>query len=158
MHILLNIYIYTCTCIHTRLDVPEAPLNVGATIAVLELSENDCEILVKWDPPLNSEDIINYLIYFPALNMNVTADSFIYSLLLRDCPERFNITVAAINRFGCIGINSSEISVTLQMQPISFTIGLSSESSKYMYTKTSDDKNRLCGASLRESQKISLKA
>ena len=103
------------------LDIPEAPLNVGA-IPVLQLFENDCEIAVKWDPPANSVDITHYLVYVPALNMKDTTDSPISSLSLRDCPERFSIKVAAINRFGCIGINSSEVNVTLQP---------TSESSKY---------------------------
>ena len=138
-------FIYTC-CIHIHVGVPEAPLNIGAT-AVLQSSENDCEILVKWDPPPNSVDITNYMLYVPTRNMKITTNSPIYSLLLRDCPESFGLIVAAVNRFGCIGINSSEVNVTLQPTP--FVFGLSSESSKY---KTSGDKNRLCGASLRESQ------
>ena len=96
----------------------------------MQISENVCEILVKWDPPANSVDIINYMVYVSALDMKVTTytDSFVSSLLLRDCPESFGIIVTAINRFGCIGINSSEINIALQMQPAS---ELSSESGKY---------------------------
>ena len=112
--------------------VPEAPLNVGAT-AVLQLSESDCEIVVKWDPPANSVDITNYLVYVPALNMNVTTNSFILSLPLRDCPKSFGVKVAAMNRFGCIGINSSEVNVTLTPQSTSgvSTSPATSESSEY---------------------------
>ena len=98
----------------------------------MQLSENQCVILVKWDPPANSVDITNYVVYVPVLNMNVTTDSFISSLPLRDCSQRFGITVAAVNNFGCIGINSSKVYVTV-MQPTS-TSELSPESSKYMYT------------------------
>ena len=102
----------------------------------MQLSENECVILIKWDPPTNSLDITNYMVYIPAQNMAVTTDSPISSLPLRDCSERFGIKVAAINRFGCIGINSSEVYV---MQPTSSTFvmqstsafGLLSESSKY---------------------------
>ena len=56
--------------------------------------------------------------------MNATTNSLITSLPLRDCPETygFGIKVAAITRFGCIGMNSSEVNVTLQP---------TSESSKY---------------------------
>ena len=83
----------------------------------MQLSENDCEILVKWDPPTISVDITNYIIYIPVLNMNVTTDSFIKSLLLRDCPESIGVIIAAINRFGCIGSNSSEVHVPVQLIP-----------------------------------------
>ena len=111
--------------------IPEVPLNIGAT-AILRSSENDCEVLVKWDPPANSLDITNYIVYIPALNINATTDSFIISLLLRDCPERFNITVAAINRFGCIGSNSSKVLVQLPPQSTSVsTSPAASEPSEY---------------------------
>ena len=104
------------------LDVPEAPLNVRATaLAILhaQLFENDCEVLVKWDPPANSVDITHYMVYVPAPNVNVTTNSLITSLLLRNCPERFSINVAAVNNFGCIGINSSDSEVYVTSQPTS---------------------------------------
>ena len=121
------LFICDClTCIYTSLnflylDVPEAPLNVGAT-AIARLFENDCEILVKWDPPANSLDITHYIVYVPAPNVDATTNSLINSLPLRDCPESFGIKVAAVNRFGCIGINSSEVT----LQP-------TSKSSKYIH-------------------------
>ena len=102
---------------------------------MLSLSENDCEILVNWNPPDNSLDILHYIVYIPSLNLDATTDSFILSLLLRDCPESFGVKVAAINRFDCIGINSSELYVQLHVTPQS-TSGAStspaaSESSEY---------------------------
>ena len=123
----MHISLYAC--IHIHVGVPEAPLNIGAT-EILQLSDDDCEILVKWDPPPNSVEVINYLVYIPALDMKDTTNSLITSLLLRNCPERLGVKVAAINRFDCIGINSSEVNVTLQ--PTSFIFELSSESSKYV--------------------------
>ena len=62
--------------------------------------------------------------------MDDTANSLITSLPLRDCPESFGIKVAAVNRYGCIGINSSdhEVKFNVTLQPTS-----ESESSKYNY-------------------------
>ena len=114
-------------CIHTHhffdIDVPEAPLNVGAT-----QSENECVMLVKWDPPANSHDIDHYIVYVSMLNMAVTTDSPIASLPLRDCSKSVDVEVAAVSSFGCIGINSSEVRIQLTPQS---TSPAASESSEY---------------------------
>ena len=103
---------------------------------MLSLSENDCEILVNWNPPDNSLDISVYIVYIPSLNVNATTSSFIYSLLLRGCPESIGVKVAAKNHFGCIGINSSELNVMLTPQSTSgasTTSPAASESSEYIH-------------------------
>ena len=121
----LSHYIIVIHYASLPIDIPEAPLNVGATAQAIlnaQLFEIECVVLVKWDPPANSVDITHYNYVVYALNMNATINSLITSLPLRDCPESFGVKVAAINRFGCIGMNSSEVNVTLQP---------TSESSKY---------------------------
>ena len=123
------LFICDClTCTYTSLnflylDVPEAPLNAKAIVPLTAIFESDCDIIVRWDPPANSVDITHYMVYVPALNVDATTNFLITSLLLRNCPERFGIKIAAINRFGCIGIISSEVNVTLPS---------TSESSKYI--------------------------
>ena len=97
---------------------PEAPRSVGAA-DVLQ-SENECVILVKWDPPANNLDIDHYIVYVPLLNMDANETSLISTIrLLRDCPESLDIIVAAVNRFGCKGIN---LTVRVQAQHANATI------------------------------------
>jgi hypothetical protein len=103
---------------HHFLDAPEAPLNFGAT--EIFRSENDCEVLVKWDPPAIGVDIEYYTVYVPPPNMNINETSFISTLVLRDCPEHFDIEVAAVNHFGCVGI-SVRVPVQLTLQSTSPT-------------------------------------
>ena len=110
--------LYVDTVLYIHVDIPEPPLNVGA-LGLRSLSESDCEVLVKWDPPAISFDIAHYIVYVPALDVNINETSFITSLLLRNCPETFGVTVAAINRFGCIGISSSEVCIELTPQSTS---------------------------------------
>jgi hypothetical protein len=105
--------------LYNIIDIPEAPLNFGATEVFAQIPEYDCEILVKWDPPANSDDIAHYIIYVSPPNTIVNVTSFIFSLLLKDCPESLGIKVAAVNLFGCIGINSSEVHVHVTLQPTS---------------------------------------
>ena len=123
--VIVSLYYYCYTLFSLSIDIPEAPLNVEATAQAIlqaQLFEIECVILVKWDPPANGVDITRYMVYVPALNMNVTTNSLMTSLPLRDCSERFDATVAAINRFDCIGMNSS------------VTLPSTSESSKHYIT------------------------
>ena len=115
------------------IGIPEAPLNVMATI--LQLPENDCKLQVKWDPPANSINISYYRVYniIPSSNMDTNKTSLLSSLHnLRDCSESVSVKVAAINRFGCFGINSSEVYARVALQPTSNSTSESPESSKYV--------------------------
>ena len=122
------------------IDIPDAPLNVKATVF-----ENDCKILVKWDPPANSIDISSYMVYniISSIHMDTNTTFLLSFHHLRDCPESVSVKVAAINRFGCIGINSSEVYVRVAVQPTTTSTSTSistststfesPESSKYNY-------------------------
>ena len=94
-------------------DIPKAPLNVGAT-ETSKLSESDCVITVKWDPP--SIDIALYRIYIISSQGNmkdVKTSSLIISLDVTYCHDsNISIKVAAINSVGCVGPNSTEVQLS----------------------------------------------
>ena len=91
------------------LVVPEAPKNVRAA-EVSERIENDCVILVTWDPPANSDgsDIGHYILNVTSRNIVDIESSAISVLRIPNCRSDDTIQVAAVNRFGCVGMNSSE--------------------------------------------------
>ena len=116
-------------------DVPEAPLNVGAT-EISRLSESVCEIIVIWDPPAN--DIARYLVYIISSQGNIkremlidTTHSRIDSLILTGCRDNndIGIKVAAINSVDCVGNNSTE--VQLERLHINVSTAPLQESSKF---------------------------
>ena len=92
--------------------MPDAPQNVRAA-QVSQDNDNDCIILVTWDPPANIEvsDIDHYIVTVPSRNIVETESAAITALRIRNCHDNDSIQVAAMNRFGCIGENS------LQTQP-----------------------------------------
>ena len=99
--------------VHTSLlAIPGAPRNVRAAEAS-ERIDNNCIILVTWDPPTNIEvsDIDHYTITVPSRNIVEDGSSAIFSLRIHNCHRNDSIQVAAVNRFGCVGENS------LQTQP-----------------------------------------
>ena len=92
---------------HTSLlAIPGAPRNVRAA----EASEvdNNCIILVTWDPPANIDisDIDHYIITVPSRNIMETETSAITALRIRNCHRNDSIQVTAVSRFGCVGENS----------------------------------------------------
>ena len=71
-----------------------------------------CIILVQWDPPANSDasDIDQYIVYVPSRNIrDDILSSTLITLTLSSCGVDVRVQVAAMNRFGCVGMNSSEI-------------------------------------------------
>ena len=67
------------------------------------------------DPPNNIDrsDIDHYVVYVPSRNLVVNGASATSSLNVPNCRNNVSIHVAAVNRFGCMGINSSEIQPSL---------------------------------------------
>ena len=92
--------------------VPGVPQSISAT----EISQRigtTCIILVTWSPLANSDasDIAQYVIYVPLRNIEVTISSVstITTLSVPNCGDDVRIQVAAVNRDGCVGMNSSEV-------------------------------------------------
>ena len=85
-----------------------------------ERSAGSCDFLVTWNPPTNVEifDIGSYIIYVPSRNMRSISFSTTIDLIIPNCRVGNNsILVAAVNRFGCIGPNSSHINLNfMEMQ------------------------------------------
>lgn len=100
---------------HTSLlAIPDAPRNVRAAEAS-ERIDNNCIILVTWDPPTNVDvlDIDYYIITIPSRNIVETESSAIIALRIRNCHRNDTIQVAAVNRFGCVGEISLKTSPSL---------------------------------------------
>ena len=82
---------------------------------VSQITENICIILVQWDPPANTagSDIDGYIVYVPSRNINDTVSSTISTLRIRYCGDDLRVQVAAMNRIGCVGMNSSAVQPVL---------------------------------------------
>ena len=86
-------------------------------ISAAEISQprdNLCIILVTWDPPANSDaaDIDQYIVYVPSRNIGMTVQSSsspLTTLTVMNCGDDVRVQVAAVNRVGCVGMNSSEV-------------------------------------------------
>ena len=93
------------------LAVPGVPQMINAR----EISQSVCTIciiLVSWDPPANDDpsDIDQYIVYVPSRNISDTIlSSTVSTLTLSNCGDDVRIQVAAVNRVGCMGMNSSEV-------------------------------------------------
>ena len=116
-------YMYYCCnfdlCIYTLKAYPGRPQIREAR----ERTAGSCDFQVTWDPPANVDrfDIDRYIIYVPSRNiMNVSSLTRI-DLTVPDCRVGNNsIQVAAVNRLGCVGPNSSYIQLSLiEMQELS---------------------------------------
>ena len=70
---------------------------------------------MTWNPPAASEsDIDHYIVHVPIRNISNNVSSAITVLNIRDCHDSdIDILVAAVNHFGCEGMNSSEITPSL---------------------------------------------
>ena len=116
---------------HTSfLAVPWVPRNVRA-VEISERIEDNCIILVEWDPPAssNGSDIDHYIIYIPSRNIIYNESSTVTVLRVPSCHDDDGLIVAAVNRFGCIGLNSSEIRPNLFFDAIPTTAGGSTTTS-----------------------------
>ena len=102
------------TCI---LAVPGIPQGINAE--EIARPTDICIILVMWDLPANSagSDIDLYIVYVPSRNISDTVSSTISTLRIQNCGDDLRVQVAAMNRVGCIGMNSSAV------QPILFPMG-----------------------------------
>ena len=97
---------------HTSFSaVPGVPQTINAAEISLSV-DNNCIILVTWGPPANSDgsDIYQYIIYVPSRNIrDDVSTSTISALRVPNCIDDICIQVAAVNHFGCVGMNSSEV-------------------------------------------------
>ena len=97
--------------LHTSLlAVPGVPQMITAT-EMLRPCDNICIILVTWDPPANSNgsDIDQYIVYVPSRNIGNNISNNIITLTVSNCDDDIHVQVAAVNRDGCEGMNSSEV-------------------------------------------------
>ena len=102
------------TCTHIKfLAIPGVPQTISAT-EILRPRDNICIILVVWDPPANSDpsDIGQYIVYVPSQDIREVAPSTLTTLTVMNCGDDIRIQVAAVNRVGCVGMNSSEVQAT----------------------------------------------
>ena len=70
---------------------------------------------MTWDPPANSDaaDIVQYIVYIPSRNIrNDISSSTLITLTVPNCGDDTRVQVAAVNRIGCVGMNSSEVQLT----------------------------------------------
>ena len=126
---LLHGYLHT-----SLLAVPGVPQMINAT-EMLWPRDNICTILVTWDPPANSDasDIAQYVVYVQSQNISSSSSSI--NLTLSNCGDDVRVQVAAVNRVGCVGMNSSEVlPILLDMPtaPATTESGSASTSSKHL--------------------------
>ena len=109
---------------HTFSAVPGVPQRISAAEISRPL-DNLCIILVTWAPPTNVDpsDIDQYIVYIPSqsIKMTVSSSSILSTLTVPNCGDDIRVQVAAVNRDGCIGMNSSEVQPTLLDIPTAST-------------------------------------
>ena len=101
--------------IHTFSAVPGVPQRISAA-EISQPRDNICIILVLWDPPANSNgsDVGQYIVYVPSRNIrNDILSSTLITLTLSNCGDDIRVQVSAVNGAGCVGMNSSEVQLTL---------------------------------------------
>jgi hypothetical protein len=101
--------------LHTSFSaVPGVPQRISAKESSSPV-DNICIILVTWDPPANSDesDVDQYIVYVPSRNIRDVSSSTISTFTVPNCGEDTRIQVAAMNRFGCVGMTSSEVQLAL---------------------------------------------
>ena len=79
-------------------------------------TDDICILLAQWNPPANSDvsDIAKYIVYVPSRNISESDVPFTVSTLtVPNCGDDIGILVAAVNRIGCAGLNSSEVQPSL---------------------------------------------
>ena len=88
---------------------------VPQRIEISRPRDDICIILVTWNPPANSDasDIDQYIIYIPSQNISDVSSSTLTALTVMNCGDDIRVQVAAVNRVGCVGMNSSEVQLTL---------------------------------------------
>ena len=96
------------------LAIPGVPQKISATeFEVSRPIDTVCIIVVQWDLPANSDgsDIAQYIVYnIPSRNIrNSSLSSTLITTTRPNCGDDIRIQVAAVNRVGCVGMNSSEV-------------------------------------------------
>ena len=78
---------------------------------------------MTWDPPANSDpsDIDQYTVYVPSRDIREDSLSTVSTLSVSNCGDDIRIQIAAMNRVGCVGMNSSEVLLVLIDTPSSPT-------------------------------------
>ena len=104
---------------HTSLLVyPGVPRNVKAA-EIPQPTVKNCIILVTWDPPAISDGSDSYIVYVPSQNIKSRNESSALTVLrVPNCREDDRILVAAVNHFGCVGMNSSTMPNLHQPSPL----------------------------------------
>ena len=116
--------------------LPGVPQMISAE--EIQPRDNICIILVTWDPPANSDDtdIDQYRVYVPSRNISDNVlSSTISTLTVPNCGDDIRIQIAAVNRIGCVGMNSSEVQPVLldiPTAPATSEGGSASTSSKHL--------------------------
>ena len=123
--------------LHTSLlAVPGVPQMIRLISAnEIRPRDNTCIILVTWDPPANSNasDIDQYIVYVPSRNIRNISSSTMSTLTVLNCDDDTLVQVAAVNRIGCVGMNSSEVlPVSLGTAHATTEGGSASTSSKHL--------------------------
>ena len=75
---------------------------------ISERIEDNCAILVTWDPPANTDqsDINHYIVNVTSQNIPAFyVSSAIAILRVPNCRDDIRIQVTAVNRIGCMGQN-----------------------------------------------------
>ena len=122
------------------LAVPGVPRNVRAA-EVSPPTESICIILVQWDPPTNAEqsDIDRYIVYVPSRGIVDIESSAISVLRIPNCRNGIGILVAAVNRIGCMGQNSSEVQPSLLFDNLQTTAQATEDAQTTEEAQTTED-------------------
>ena len=94
---------------------PNSPQNVTARQVSL-----DCDLSLTWNPPANTDiNGLTYKIYVPSRDIEMDVSDTNHVFNVKNClDDNVRVLVAAVNRFGCEGQNSSAV------QPILLTVQL----------------------------------
>ena len=93
----------------TFLAVPGAPQNVEAVeVSDRERNEDNCVIVVQWDPPANTNpsDINQYTVNVTTRNILAdtgTRSNTIHVARVPECDDDVRVQVAAVSSLGCVG-------------------------------------------------------
>ena len=90
---------------------------------------------MTWSPPANSDpsEIDQYRVYVPSRNIRDVSSSTVSTLTVSNCGDDTRMQVAAVNRIGCVGMNSSEVlPVSLGTAHATTEGGSASTSSKHL--------------------------
>ena len=105
------VYIFHLTMCALAFSVlPGIPQRINAE-EISRPTENICIVVVVWDPPANTAgaDIDRYIVYVPSRDISNTVSSTISTLTIWSCGDDLHVQVAAVNRLGCVGMNSSVV-------------------------------------------------